>query len=141
MYHSWDTSRCRAAAIDGREERRHLHRAHPLGFNYWGPHQRYHVENFREALECRGEWFLDRDWHALLPALAGEDRTRRKSCAPAGPDGSSVSRGSRTRALVEHVTQGSHSFAMASTSCRISVTRRQPRVTIPAAFMATALAT
>jgi hypothetical protein len=60
VYHSWETSRLRIAAID--EARRLVNFTGPAAwpFESWGPKQRYYVENVREALGAPGQWYLDR---------------------------------------------------------------------------------
>jgi hypothetical protein len=69
--HSWDVSYNRLAAIDTEQ---HIVRIteHPKwAFDFWGPRNRYYIENLREALDSPGEWFLDRDtarlWYWPMP--------------------------------------------------------------------------
>jgi len=53
----------------------------PLG--YWERKQRYHVENFAEALDSPGEWYLDRRSGRLTYwPRAGEDMARAAVVAP-----------------------------------------------------------
>jgi len=43
----------------------------PWAFNESGPHQRFHIENIKAALDSPGEWFLDRGgdlFYIPLPA-------------------------------------------------------------------------
>jgi len=60
VYHSWETSRLRIAAVD--PIRRIVEFTGPAAWPFlrWGPGQRYYVENFRAALDAPGEWSLDR---------------------------------------------------------------------------------
>ena len=39
----------------------------------WGARQRYHVENFKAALDAPSEWFLDRDGTVYYKPLPGQD--------------------------------------------------------------------
>jgi len=54
MYHSWETSRCRAAAIDAEKGVITFTAPIPWGFNYWGPHQRYHVDGLDQQRHGEG---------------------------------------------------------------------------------------
>ena len=83
-YHSWEASRCRVAHVDGKAN--HVFITHPMPwpFNRWGERQRYHLENFRAALDIPGEWFLSRDGMLNYMPLPGEDMTTAEAIAPAG---------------------------------------------------------
>lgn len=48
----------------------------------WGPHQRYHIENIKAALDAPGEWFLDRNGDLFYSPLPGEDMTKAEVVAP-----------------------------------------------------------
>ncbi len=84
VFHSWNTSRVRIKSVD---EDQHVvvftgsTVFRPLA---WDPKQRYYVENYREALDAPGEWFLDcaagRLWYWPLP---GEDPEKAEVVAPA----------------------------------------------------------
>ena len=73
LYHSWEISRHRIASVDpatGLVMSR-FDAFWPL--NQWtsgGP--RYHLENFRAALDAPGEWFLSRDGTLTYKPLPGE---------------------------------------------------------------------
>jgi len=54
----------------------------PWAFFNWSSEQRYHLENFREALDAPGEWFLDRDGTLSYLPRPGEDMTRAEVVAP-----------------------------------------------------------
>ncbi len=81
-YHSWEVSRLRLAAVDPE-----THTVITTGkarwpFMHWGPGQRYYLENFKAALDARGEWFLDRDGTLFYKPLYGEDMTQVQVIAP-----------------------------------------------------------
>jgi hypothetical protein len=81
-YHSWEVSRHRVAAVDAKTPMVTCTGGAPWAFCQWGPNQRYHVENFREALDAPGEWFLDRDGTLYYKPLPGENMARAEVVAP-----------------------------------------------------------
>ena len=84
-YHSWEVSRHRIAGLD--EKARAIITAGPgapWAFMQWGATQRYHLENFKAALDAPGEWFLDRNGTLSYIPLADEDMTKAVVYAPIG---------------------------------------------------------
>lgn len=81
-YHSWEVSRHRVAAVDAKTPMVTCTGGAPWAFCQWGPNQRYHLENFREALDAPGEWFLDRDGTLHYRPLPGENMARAEVVAP-----------------------------------------------------------
>ena len=83
LYHSWT---CSIHWIDAlHQEERTVRFATPTGWpvGYWEREQRYHLENFREALDSPGEWYLDRATGFLhYWPLPGEDITKAEVVAP-----------------------------------------------------------
>ena len=102
VYHSWEMSRHRIAAAD--KEKNHLitTAAAPWPFFQWGTDQRYHLENFRAALDAPGEWFLARDGKLSYIPLPGEDMTKAKVIAPVATRFVNFNGGDK--GLVEHIT-------------------------------------
>jgi len=84
LYHSWEVTRLRVAAIDREQSMVVTTAATPWGFEQWGPSQRYHLENYLEALDAPGEWFLSREGTLYYKPLPGEDMTTADVIAPAG---------------------------------------------------------
>jgi parallel beta-helix repeat protein len=82
VYHSWEMSRHRIAAADAAANMLVATAGAPWPFFQWGTDQRYHLENFRAALDAPGEWFLDRDGTLSYIPLPGEDMTRAEVIAP-----------------------------------------------------------
>ncbi len=82
-YHSWETSRSRVALADRSQSLIAVTAPIPWGFAYWGPNCRYHLENFRAALDEPGEWFLDRRGTLYYYPRPGEDMTSAEVTAPA----------------------------------------------------------
>lgn len=82
VYHSWEMSRHRIAAADKENKRLITTAAAPWPFFKWGTDQRYHLENFRAALDAPGEWFLARDGTLSYMPLPGEEMTKAHVVAP-----------------------------------------------------------
>lgn len=82
VYHSWEMSRHRIAAADGTNNQLIATAGAPWPFFKWGADQRYHLENYRAALDAPGEWFLARDGTLSYIPLPGEDMTRARVIAP-----------------------------------------------------------
>ncbi|MBM4042142.1 MAG: right-handed parallel beta-helix repeat-containing protein, partial [Planctomycetes bacterium] len=81
-YHAWETSRHRVLVVGEKSGAVVTTGNAPWKFFNWEPAQRYHVENFLEALDAPGEWFLDRDGTLLYKPLPGEDPARAEVIAP-----------------------------------------------------------
>ncbi len=82
LYHSWEVTRLRMAAVDLAENTGYTTAPTPWGFCQWGTNQRFHLENFREALDEPGEWFLSRDGTLSYRPLPGEDMATAEVVAP-----------------------------------------------------------
>ena len=82
VYHSWEMSRHRIAAADTKEHYLVTTGESPWPFFNWGHDQRYHLENFRAALDAPGEWFLDRNGTLSYIPLPGEDLRKATVVAP-----------------------------------------------------------
>jgi hypothetical protein len=81
-YHSWEVSRSRLAGADPATGTVVATASVPWGFAYWGANCRYHLENFRAALDEPGEWFLDRDGTLSYLPRPDEDMTTATVIAP-----------------------------------------------------------
>ncbi len=103
-YHSWAVSVHRLAAIDRKQNGLILTGPAPWPFLNWGPRQRYHVENFKAALDAPGEWFLDRDGTLFYKPLPGEDMTQVEVIAPVLPELVRFAGDSDKGQFVEHIT-------------------------------------
>ncbi len=82
-YHSWETSRSRLAGVDPATGTVVVTAGVPWGFAYWGANCRYHLENFRAALDEPGEWFLERDGTLSYLPRPDEDMSTATVVAPA----------------------------------------------------------
>jgi len=81
-YHSWATSLHRLAAVDAKTRRVVTTGPARWPFFRWRNSQRYHIENFRAALDEPGEWFLGRDGTLHYMPRPGEDMTTARVVAP-----------------------------------------------------------
>ena len=81
-YHSWAISRLRLRAVDPKTNTLITTGPAAWPFLRWGPNQRYHLENFRAALDSPGEWFLDREGTLYYKPLPTEDMTQAQVVAP-----------------------------------------------------------
>ncbi|MHB0960687.1 MAG: right-handed parallel beta-helix repeat-containing protein [Pirellulaceae bacterium] len=81
-YQSWEATRLRVASVDAASNTLYFTGSTPWAFNQWGPSQRYHLENFPQALDAPGEWFLDRDGTLLYRPLPGEEMDTATAVAP-----------------------------------------------------------
>jgi hypothetical protein len=86
VYHSWETSRHRLAGADKDASMLVTSAGAPWAFFQWGGPTRFHLENFREALDVPGEWFLDRDGTLYYMPRPGEDMTSATVVAPVVSD-------------------------------------------------------
>ncbi|MBC7288640.1 MAG: right-handed parallel beta-helix repeat-containing protein, partial [Armatimonadetes bacterium] len=82
LYHSWETSRMRVVHYDAQTRMVVLSGNCPWPIENWAPSQRYHVENYLEALDQPGEWFLSRDGTLYYMPLPGEDMEKAEVWAP-----------------------------------------------------------
>ncbi len=82
-YHSWEVSHHRVAAIDPGTGVLYLTNDARWPFFNFGDYPRYHLENFRSALDAPGEWFLDAANTLHYLPLLGEDMRTAEVIAPA----------------------------------------------------------
>jgi len=103
-YHSWAVSLHRIASVDPK-----THTVITTGpavwpFCRWGPNQRYHLENYRQALDAPGEWFCSRDGTLSYKPLPGEDMAKAHVVAPVGGQFMHLAGEPELGLYVEHVT-------------------------------------
>ncbi|NQT86793.1 right-handed parallel beta-helix repeat-containing protein [bacterium] len=85
-YHSWAVSVHRLASVDAETKTVVTTGPAPWPFFRWGKRQRYHIENFRAALDEPGEWFLDREGMLHYYPLRGEAMPEIEVVAPVLPE-------------------------------------------------------
>ncbi|HOE61332.1 MAG TPA: right-handed parallel beta-helix repeat-containing protein [Kiritimatiellia bacterium] len=81
-YHSWEISRHRIVSIDPGRNLVLLTGRYPPKFGHYTSRERYYLDNFREALDAPGEWFLDRDGTLFYKPRSGEDMAQAEVVAP-----------------------------------------------------------
>jgi hypothetical protein len=83
-YHAWETSRHRLYAVEGNTGNVHTTGNARWPFMRWQSRQRYHLENYAEALDAPGEWFLSRDGLLSYIPLPGQTPENTTVVAPIG---------------------------------------------------------
>ena len=81
-YHKWDITRRRINSLDADAQAVVIGDSGMKPWNALVAGTRYHLENFREALDTPGEWFLDRDGMLFYTPLRDEDMTAATVTAP-----------------------------------------------------------
>ncbi len=86
-YSSWETAAHRIAALDAAQStiKLSMNAIWPFSMGNVGA-PRYHLENYREALDAPGEWFLGRDGILLYKPLSGEKPQSAIVYAPVATD-------------------------------------------------------
>ncbi len=83
VYHSWEVSLAHLQAVDPDTGRVVATGSSPWPLFSWGPYlPRYQIENFKEALDAPGEWFLDKDGTLSYLPLPGERPKKTEAVAP-----------------------------------------------------------
>ena len=83
VYHSWEVSHARVQAVDADTGRVIVTGSSPWKFFNWGTYlPRYHIENFKEALDAPGEWYLDPSGELSYLPLPGEKPGKTEAVAP-----------------------------------------------------------
>jgi len=104
IFHKWDNTR---RFIDGLDHERKALVTSGRGmksWNNWRRNTRYHLENFRGALDAPGEWFLARDGMLYYCPLAGQDMGKARVIAPVVDRFVLIRGNAAAGKLVEHVT-------------------------------------
>ncbi len=136
-YHSWEVSRSRLAGADPDTGTVVVTAGIPWGFAYWGANCRYHLENFRAALDEPGEWFLDRDGTLAYLPRPDEDMTTATVIAPVLDQFVRIAGESDDGRFVEHLTIRGLSFQHGQYVLPpTGHADGQAEVTIPAAIVA-----
>ena len=83
VFHSWEVSQSRVQAVEPERGRVVVTPSSPWGFFYWSSYlPRYQLENFKEALDEAGEWYLDRDGVLSYLPVPGEKIKKTEAVAP-----------------------------------------------------------
>jgi len=82
VYHKWDNTTRFIESLDRSESAIVTTGEGLKPWNSWGKGDRYHLENFRAALDAPGEWFLSRDGWLYYVPLEGQDMAKVEVVAP-----------------------------------------------------------
>jgi hypothetical protein len=82
VYHKWDNTRRFIDRLDAEQKALITEGEGMKSWNPWRRNSRYHLENFRAALDAPGEWFLARNGTLFYKPLPGEDMTKAEVIAP-----------------------------------------------------------
>ncbi|NCO93486.1 MAG: right-handed parallel beta-helix repeat-containing protein [Armatimonadetes bacterium] len=83
LYHSWTASLHWIKELNEKERTVRFTNATGWPVGWWEGNERYHLENYREALDQPGEWYLERKTGTLYYwPLPGEDMTKAQVVAP-----------------------------------------------------------
>ena len=86
VFHSWEVSQARVQEVDVASGRVVATASTPWPYFYWKSYlPRYQLENFAEALDEAGEWYLDADGVLCYLPLPGERIGRVEAVAPVTP--------------------------------------------------------
>jgi len=82
VFHKWDNTRRFITSIDAAGATVITNGRRMKPWNRWRKGTRFHLENFKSALDAPGEWFLDRNGVLFYKPQQGQDMTRAKVVAP-----------------------------------------------------------
>jgi len=103
-YHAWEATRHRLQAVDLTTGAVITTGNAPWAFQWLGANHRYHLENFRAALDAPGEWFLDRDGTLSIIPLPDQNMATATVVAPVSPEFVRLQGEPEAGLYVEHVT-------------------------------------
>ncbi len=73
VYHKWDFTRRFVESVDGARSAIITSGSGMKPWNSWKKGHRFHLENFRAAVDAPGEWFLDRAGQLFYMPCPGDD--------------------------------------------------------------------
>jgi hypothetical protein len=82
IYHKWDNTTRFLQQVNEKDATIITTGQGRKPWNSWGKGDRYHLENFKTALDAPGEWFLARDGWLYYKPLEGEDMRTAEVVAP-----------------------------------------------------------
>jgi len=103
VYHKWDNTRRFIDKIDNESNSIVTAGEGLKPWNTWGKNIRYHLENFKSALDAPGEWFLDRDGTLYYIPFPDEDMSTASVMAPMLEKFVIIKGNPETGALVENI--------------------------------------
>jgi len=110
IYHKWDNTRRRIDSLDAKSNSLITSGRGMKSWNNWRRNTRYHLENFRAALDTPGEWFLSREGTLYYYPLPGEDMKTAEVVAPRIDKFLRIEGDAAADKRIEHVTFRGLSF-------------------------------
>ncbi|TVS09305.1 MAG: right-handed parallel beta-helix repeat-containing protein [Planctomycetaceae bacterium] len=104
VYHNWDNTRRFPDRLDPEQQAIITTGQGMKPWNPWRRNSHYRLENFLEALDEPGEWFLDRDGTLYYHPLPGQDMTRAHVVAPVIDRFVAIRGDAASGNFVEHIT-------------------------------------
>ena len=104
VYHKWDNTRRFVDRLDHQQRALVTSGQGMKSWNAWRRNSRYHLENFLDALDAPGEWFLARDGTLSYYPLPGEDMAKAVVVAPVVDRFLLIRGDPAAEKYVEHVT-------------------------------------
>jgi hypothetical protein len=104
VYHNWDNTRRFPDRLDHQQQAIITSGEGMKPWNPWRRNSHYHLENFFEALDAPGEWFLARDGTLYYKPLPGQDMTKAHVVAPVIDRFVALEGDAASGSFVEHIT-------------------------------------
>ena len=104
VYHKWDNTRRFVDRLDRHRQALVTTGQGMKSWNAWRRNSRYHLENFRDALDAPGEWFLARDGTLFYRPMPGQDMASAEVVAPVVDRFVLIQGEPAAQRLVEHIT-------------------------------------
>lgn len=103
VYHKWDVTRRFLDRADAEQARLVTSGQGMKSWNRWLKNTRFHLENYKAALDADGEWFLARDGWLYYRPLPGQDMTKTDAVAPVIDQFLIIAGNAAAGEFVEHV--------------------------------------
>jgi hypothetical protein len=103
-YHKWCITRRYLTAVNSDNSQVITTGEKLASFSNWPEGTRFHLENFKAALDAPGEWFLSRDGTLHYKPLPGEDMAKAEVVAPVATKLVILAGQPEAGKFVEHVT-------------------------------------
>jgi len=104
VYHKWDVTIRRLSGIDSSKKQIISKGKKFKSWNPWFSGKRFHLENFKAALDAPGEWFLNRNGILYYKPLPGESIDDTKIVAPVVKQFVCFKGNQKSQERVEHIT-------------------------------------
>ena len=104
IYHKWDNTWRFIHGVDKEKTTIITEGRGMMHWNNWHSNTRFHLENYRAALDAPGEWFLSRNGTLFYSPLPGEDMAKAEVAAPVTEQFLVVAGDPANGKFVEHIT-------------------------------------